>query len=271
MCRNRIARTALRVGCALFLLGAVPLPAWSWGPAGHRIVAKIAEKRLHPQARNRFQLLAGRGAALDLVANWADEIREQRPESAPWHYINVSPDATKLDLKRDCPGGHCLPLKVREFQGLVRLGMRKQEERLDALRYLVHLMGDLHQPLHVGYERDRGGNDIRVIVGGEESSLHSYWDSKLLDGNIDDEEAFVTQLLADISPADEKKWRRGHLKDWTWESRQLAVEAAYGELPDGEPKTLDGEYAKQAWKMTKEQLTKAGVRLAVIMNEMWGY
>jgi hypothetical protein len=234
-------------------------------------VAKIAEKHLHPQTRNRFQILAGRGAALDSLANWADEIREQRPESAPWHYVNVSPDATKLDLKHDCSGGDCLTLKLREFQGLVRLGMKKKEERLDALRYLVHLMGDLHQPLHAGNESDRGGNSIRVTVKGEESTLHAYWDSKLLHQNVEDEEAFVAELLATITPADEKRWRRGHLRDWTWESRQLAVDVAYGGLSVGDPKTLDNEYAKQAWATTKEQLAKAGVRLAIIMNEMWGY
>ncbi|MDA1313967.1 MAG: S1/P1 nuclease [Acidobacteria bacterium] len=271
MLRIRITPAVLPVACALFLFGAAAVPAWSWGPMGHRIVAKIAEQRLHPQARMRFRLLAGKGATLDSVANWADEIREARPETAPWHYINIAPGSKELDLKRDCPGGDCITAKAREFQGLVRLAMKKQEKRLDALRFLVHLMGDLHQPLHAGFASDRGGNGIRVIVAGEESTLHAYWDSKLLDENVEDEDALVAELLAGISLADEKECRRGHLTDWTWESAQLASEVAYGALPDGEPKTLDGEYAQQAWETAKQQLTKGGVRLAAILNEMWGY
>jgi hypothetical protein len=238
---------------------------------GHRIVAKIAEQRLHPKARMRFQLLAGKGTTLESVANWADELREARPETAPWHYINLAPGAKELDLKRDCPDADCITAKTREFQGLVRLAMKKQEERLDALRFLVHLVGDLHQPLHAGDAADRGGNGIRVIAAGEESTLHAYWDSKLLDENVEDEDALVAELLAGISLAQEREWSRGHLTDWTWESAQLASSVAYGALPGGEPKTLDGEYADQAWKTAKEQLAKGGVRLAAILNEMWGY
>ena len=271
MLANRIARRASRVGCTLIAFFVLSVPAWSWGPLGHRIVAKIAEKHLHPQALHRFQLLAGRGVALDSVANWADEIRESRPETAPWHYINISPGAKELDLQRDCPAADCVTLKTREFQGLVRLGMRKKEERLDALRFLIHFMADLHQPLHAGYGRDCGGNDITISVRGEEMNLHRYWDSALLADRIDDEDAFVAQVLAELSSADEKEWSRGHLREWTWESHELAAKAAYGALPEGAPRTIDDEYAGQAWQVAREQLTKGGLRLAIMMNEMWGY
>jgi hypothetical protein len=271
MLRIRIAPAALRFAGALLLFGAAAGPVWSWGPMGHRIVAKIAEQRLHPQARMRFQLLAGKGTTLDSVANWADEIRDARPETAPWHYINLAAGAKQLDLKRDCPSGDCITAKTREFEGLVRLAVRKQEERLEALRFLIHLVGDLHQPLHAGRAADRGGNGIQVIAAGEQSTLHAYWDSKLLDEKIDDEDALVAELLAGVSLADEKEWGRGHLTDWTWESAELASKVAYGALPSGDPKTLDGEYSKQAWETAKVQLAKAGLRLAAMLNEMWGY
>ena len=149
--------------------------------------------------------------------------------------------------------------------------MRKKEERLDALRFLIHFMADLHQPLHAGYGRDRGGNDITIGVRGEEMNLHRYWDSALLADRIDDEDAFVAQVLAELSSADEKEWSRGHLREWTWESHELAAKAAYGALPEGAQRTIDDEYAGQAWQVAREQLTKGGLRLAIMMNEMWGY
>ena len=157
------------------------------GPVGHRITAQIAEKRLNPQTRKRLELLAGKGSTLASLANWADGIREERPETVRWHYINIPPDATELDLDRDCPGADCITVKAREFLGIVRLGLKAQEERLDALRFLIHLMGDLHQPLHAGFAHDRGGNDIPIVFHGEESNLHKLWDSDLLGKHISDE------------------------------------------------------------------------------------
>ncbi len=205
------------------------------------------------------------------LANWADDIREERPETGRWHYINIPPDATVLDLNRDCPGGDCITVKAREFLGIVRLGLKEQEERLNAMRFLIHLMGDLHQPLHVAFARDRGGNDIPIVFQGEESNLHKLWDSDLLGKHISDEDVFAAQLLSEIRPQDEKRWSRGHLREWTWESRQLALEAAYDGLPGEEPKTIDDAYSRRAWEVAKEQLAKGGIRLAVIMNEVWGH
>ena len=268
-----IRLTARGHACAflatLLLAGAVP--AWSWGPAGHRITAQIAEKRLNPQTRRRLELLAGKGSTLASLANWADDIREERPETVRWHYINIPPDATELDPDRDCPNADCITVKAREFLGIVRLGLKSQEERLDALRFLIHLMGDLHQPLHAGFAHDRGGNDIPIVFHGEESNLHKLWDSDLLGKHISDEDLFAAQLLSEIRPQDEKRWSRGHLKEWTWESRQLALEAVYDGLPAEEPKTIDDAYSRRAWKVAKEQLAKGGIRLAVIMNEIWGH
>lgn len=268
---RRIAPACARLICYTLLLTAATSPAWSWNPVGHRIVAKIAEKRLHPQAHKRFQLLAGRSSELASLATWADDIREDRPETAPWHYINIPEHADALHLKIDCPGGDCVTMKAREFLGVVRLGLRDREYRLEGLRFLVHLMGDLHQPLHAGLETDRGGNDTQIEFHGKKSNLHQFWDSDLLDANVSDEEAFVEQLASEISLQDENKWSRGHLTDWTWESRQLALKDVYGPLPRGKHKTIDDAYSQKAWEITKEQLKKAGVRLAVVMNEMWGY
>ena len=106
---------------------------------------------------------------------------------------------------------------------------------------------------------------------GKKSNLHRFWDSDLLDENVDDEDAFAAQLSSEISLQDEQAWSKGHLQDWTWESRQLALAEVYGPLPDSKRKTLDEAYTQKAWEITKEQLQKAGVRLAVVMNEMWGY
>ena len=245
--------------------------ALAWSEQGHRIVALAAEEYLSDNAKRRVGYLLGPDVRLVDVATWANEIVQERPEIEAWHSITIPKGAERVDLTRDCPVGDCITVKAREFLGIIRLGLKTQEERLDALRFLIHLMGELHQPLHAGFSHDRGGNDIAIVFHGEESTLHKLWDSDLLGKHISDEDLFAAQLLSEIRPQDEKRWSRGHLKEWTWESRQLALEAVYDGLAGEEPKNIDDAYRRRAWEVAKEQLAKGGIRLAVIMNEIWGH
>lgn len=258
-------------GFAVLAVLCCPTAALSWNEAGHRVVARIAQKHLKPMTLRRFHILAGKQASLADLAGWADTVADERPETKPWHYINIRPKATSLDLHRDCPDDDCLPAQLRRSVGVVRLGMRTAAERLDALRFLIHLAGDLHQPLHAGYRRDRGGNDIAIVFRGQQSTLHSFWDGDLLATMIDDEVAYADRLNQGITAQQKRDWGRDYLTTWVWDSHRLAAETVYAGLPAGDPKELDDAYVGKARTLIEEQLAKAGIRLAEILNRMWAY
>lgn len=255
---------------ALFvlLLTAAPPSSWAWGPAGHRIVARIAQQHLTPRASQRLRYFLGKNFTLEDLANRPDEWRRERPETGPWHYINISPKATALNLKRDCPSGDCITIKIREKIAGARLTLRGKEKSIEAITFLIHLVADLHQPLHAGHGEDRGGNRIATLLDGSASNLHSVWDSALI-ARLGDESAVTERLLNSITPAKKEDWRRGRLSDWTWESHLVAVRVCYGALPAGSPKRLDGAYQQRALPVVEEQLAKAGVRLAAILQDVW--
>ncbi len=257
----------LSIGCALLLLCSVP--AGAWGPLGHRVIARIAEQHLGPKARGRLRFYFGKDMQLADQAMWADEVREQRPETAPWHYINIPPQATAFKAERDCPQDDCVTAKIREFVGIARLALRGKDNITDAARYVIHLTADLHQPLHAGHLEDRGGNGIMVKFRGEDKNLHQVWDTGILRLTGEDELALADRLSARITPEKKKEWLRGQLRDWVWESHLAAVQVAYGALPAGESKVLGDEYLRQARAVIEEQLAKAGVRLAELLNQTW--
>jgi len=245
------------------------MPAQAWGPDGHWIVGKIAEQHMSANAARRLRILAGRDVSLADLSNWADEIKGERPETLRWHYTNIPPEATDLDMKRDCPGDDCITAQIRRLVGIVRLGMRTSEERLEALKFLVHLAGDLHQPLHAGYGGDRGGVDVPVVFSGRQGDLHAFWDLTSVSLLSDDKAAIAERLARSVTPAQKKEWQQGSARYWTWESHLLAVRVVYAGLPLGNPKQLDAEYARKARIVTEEQLAKAGIRLAKLLDEVW--
>jgi len=235
---------------------------------GHRVVARIAEQHLTPKAEKRLARYLGKEVSLADVALWADEIREEREETKPWHYINLPPDAKTLDLNRDCPGGGCITVKLREFEGIARLAVRDKEEVAEALKFAVHLVGDVHMPLHAGYAADRGGNDIPVLFFGEEDNLHAVWDSGILK-RLGDEEEILAAAQALVDEESIKKWSKGNARQWTLESHELAARIVRGALPVNGPRVLTENYVEEARPVVIEQLAKAGVRLAAVMNRIW--
>ena len=171
---------AARILIASILLSGWSLPALAWGPNGHRIVGEIAENHLTDAARKGIAELVGR-ASLAQISTWADEIKSDPAwrHASPWHYINVPPGQT-LDKARRSPRGDVVEA-IKRFEGVLRDRGAGRKERVDALRFLVHLVGDVHQPLHAGYGSDRGGNDIRVRWFGESTDLHTVWDEHLVE------------------------------------------------------------------------------------------
>ena len=157
----------------------VPLQALSWGTEGHQVIAKLAEAQLTPQARTEVTRLLGLepGSTMTTISTWADEHRN--PATAPWHYLNFPRGDCSYDASRDCPDGKCVVGAI-ERQVKVLASAAPDENRLLALKYIIHFVGDVHQPLHAGYGDDRGGNTYQLQAFMRGSNLHAVWDTGLI-------------------------------------------------------------------------------------------
>jgi hypothetical protein len=272
------------VPLGLALLASVSLDAW--GAQGHRLVGLIAADRLTPVARENVRWLLD-GQSLADVASWADTITSEQQQTSLWHYLNIPPEARGYDRDRDCPrqpgaapGSRadrwrdCVVDRISYWEERLSDSRLDRADRATALKFVVHFIGDLHQPFHalgVG----RGGNDVRVRVFGESScagasapkpspcNLHSVWDSRLIGHrNIDDREyvAALRKLIVDERLASDPVGTPAH---WAEQSWRLAKEALVS------PNTnIDEGYYRRHITVIDERLARAGVRLAAVLNRV---
>ncbi len=240
-------------------------PGWSWGPDGHRLIAEIAWKHATEAVRAEVVKLLPEGETLISVAPWADEVRPQRRETAPWHYINIPVEAPRGDWRPYCPNDECIITAVQRFAARLADRQLSAAEREEALRFLVHFVGDLHQPLHCGDRRDRGGNDVPVVFRGRPTNLHSIWDTPLLAETLQ-REGVRDRLLREAGPDEFGLATAGDPGQWVWDSHRASGEAAYAALPPERPALLDGEYAERAYPVIEQQIRLAGLRLAAMLN-----
>src|SRR5512145_1968529 len=214
------------------LVTGLPLPARGWSDAGHRIVAAIAEERLSPQAgRLLREVIGGKSISDRDVARWADGLRDAR--TAPWHYVNVPFSAEQYEPARDCPAAGCAVSAL----DLAAVRLRDADDSLelaDSLRWVVHLVADLHQPMHAGELRDRGGNETWLRIGRRRQpvNLHRFWDAEVVEpllAGADPLRAART-LAAAIGPADAAAWAPELAPAaWAEEAHRLA-RTIYAEL-----------------------------------------
>lgn len=250
---------------------ALPLSpaAHAWGPLGHRLVARLADADLDSRARAEIDLLL-RGEAeptLAGIANWADNLRENDPDlgrtSARWHYVNIGEHDCSYQPARDCPGGKCVIEAIRAQSAILADKNRPDAERLQALKFVVHLVGDAHQPLHAGYAHDKGGNDFQTSYQGKGGNLHRVWDSGLLNSRGLDEEAYLGVLRALPAPApDRADVLPPASADWARQS--CAIVVAPGFYPARA--SLESAYYEAQRPVAERQLRKAGARLAALLN-----
>ncbi len=186
---DSVRRTTVRsysVGClALLLTVGMATPAWAWGRLGHRVTARLAEAHLTPRAKAEIKALLAEGESLADCSTCADEHRRQVRKSAPWHYVDVPLDEPRYDprFSGDDPKRGFIVPKIAEFRAILKDPSKPVEERRKALRFIIHLVGDLHQPMHVGDNRDRGGNDTQIRFFDIGSNMHGLWDSGLIEWN----------------------------------------------------------------------------------------
>jgi hypothetical protein len=269
----------LRVAAVLFLwLSTIatsvwlPSAAWAWGSEGHRVVALIAAGRLTPAARVALSGLLGGDVRRRMVeeSTWADEIRPDRREIGPWHYVNIEISTHGYDPESNCRGGDCIVAQVDKDERVLADNHLAKAVRAEALRFLIHFVGDLHQPLHCADNHDRGGNDVRVLVGGEKTNLHAVWDTNVVAALGPNPDQVAAVLGAQITVAEGKAWVRGSSAAWANESFGIAKRAIYSALAGqggtAVPIILPRDYAAQERSVAAVQLEKAGVRLAAVLN-----
>ena len=230
---------------------------------GHTIVAEIADRALSARAREEVRrLLNGKGMAS--AADWADQIRGQRRETAPWHYVNIPREASAYDSARDCKRGQCIVVALERQLEILRDPTRRAQVRGDALRFVIHLVADLHQPLHAIDDGDRGGNAVSVRWFGRKTTLHRVWDSDILTRaglSTAQQAARLRELVLQMPRRD--ALQPGDIRDWVDESHALAVDA-YA-LPPG--RQLGASYYASASDVVDLQLMRAGLRLARLLDE----
>jgi hypothetical protein len=249
------------------------LRVYGWSAEGHHLVARIAEAQLTPAARAQVAAILGPGATLVSVSAWADEVRGERRETGTWHYIDIPINQPHLDMARDCPKNECVLAKIEDFRKALSDPALEPVKRREALMFLVHFVGDMHQPLHCSDHGDRGGNSVRVLVPPDTrpSNLHSAWDGTLLK-RVGTEDKLYPQLSRDALKH-AKQWSRGTVSDWAEQNHKAARKTVYGKLPKGAtapgapPVTLTADYERKADPLMEQQIEKAGDRLARILNE----
>jgi hypothetical protein len=271
----------------LLLLAAVlaaPLPALAWGPKGHQIVADLAARRLQPEARSEVaRLLAGEPASTDgqaptlaSIANWADDRRAS--ETGPVrtgrrHYINFNGPECAYVPPADCPDGQCEVVGAinRNLQMLADR-RRPDAERLEALKFLVHFVGDVHQPLHASPLRDRGGNDYQLNYRGKVSApeatepgtnLHAVWDSLILQRARLSADAYADYLDRQPPLPPDQSWQSDRpAVAWAVESCRIVAD---GDIyPPGH--VIDDHYLDAHRLQAEARLRQAGARLAAMLN-----
>jgi hypothetical protein len=257
-----------------------PSPALAWGKTGHRVVAAIADTQLSGLARAHIRELLGGAESLDEAATWPDEMRSApdkfwQKTATPWHYVTL--DGITYDHAP--PEGDALEALDRFTKTLKDPSASLADKQL-ALRFIVHLVGDLHQPLHVGKCCDKGGNDVKVTFFGKPTNLHAVWDSAL----VDDQQLSFTELAAKlerhIRDRDTVAWWDINPRDWISESAQYRdtlyptaadKPRAPADKKSKEPPVPDLSYS-YVYKFTplmEQRLSQAGVRLAAYLNAIY--
>jgi hypothetical protein len=264
-------RHALRTVAASVIITLLFTPsAWSWGRLGHRVAARIADDRLTPAAMAAIHNLLGPGLSLDDISTWADEQREI-PGTAPWHYVNVPIAESRYDPKFCQPKG-CVVSKVEDFRRALLDPKAARKEKQQALKFLVHYLQDLHQPVHVGDNGDRGGNDLQLRWFNVGTNLHRLLDSQLIDRHSRDESQWAQELNALATKEKSIEWSQGSLADWATDSLEAAKllyrqPGSQNLLKSGTK--LNDDYYRMALPIIEKQLAKAGIRVAWMLNSIF--
>jgi len=248
--------------CVFF---AFSVSAHAWGKVGHAAVADLAEERLTPAALAQVKelLAVEHDKHLSDIASWADEAKSEGLEGSPSHTIRLPMDNHPA-REHPCPGGFCAGDAIERYSAVLSDKTKPAAEREVALKYIVHLVGDLHQPLH---DVDATGSHYNVMFEGEKETLHWVWDDGILYDISKDHSKLAKRVDADH--LDVKTG--GTPMDWAIEGRIIAQQQIYGTHLPLKPEstiTLSPDYAQKNWPIVEQRLTQAGIRLADVLNKL---
>ena len=284
--KSRGMRAAL-VG-VLLLVACIPV-AWAWGALGHRMVGALAERHLDPKAKAEVaRLLAGEpDPTLAGVANWADDLRNTDPErfkaTSRWHYINAKGGGCGFDEARDCPDGNCVVSAIERQRAILADRSQPLAARRDALKFIVHFVGDVHQPMHAGDREDAGGNRFQVslrtpiepeayarkdyVDGVMGTNLHSIWDYYLLRSRGLDLAAYSDRL--DALPWPPYPAPSAHdVMPMAWAKESCRLIEARGLYPPTH--AMDHGYLDAQRPLAEQRIRQAAWRLAQLLNQTLG-
>jgi hypothetical protein len=273
----------MRILRLLTLLALLPTPLFAWGAKGHSIVAEIAERGLSPNVAQQVRDLTFAAPLRDTASlpdDWrGQEVRKERQgDTGALHYSNIPNEIATFDRARDCKEDQCVVAAIEKYTAILRDKTQPKDKRREALIFVVHFVGDIHQPMHSAggqvknaetgqMEPDLGGNKVKVRYLGVETNLHSVWDSMLIEWGSPTVEEYATRLLEyELRGRPVEELQRGTVVDWINESHYAAVHDSY-RIGNG---MLGADYAQHNIGIVDERLLRAGLRLRKLLEDALG-
>ena len=246
----------------------LPFSSNAWGLLGHRVVGKVAESYLSPQARKAVKQILG-DSSLAMVANWADFIKSDTNYRyiSSWHYLDFKDSLSLSEVKKIMVNDTTANVYNKSQWLIKQLRNKKlpKDKQKFYLMLLVHFIGDIHQPLHHGNATDDGGNKIKLLWFGDNTNLHSVWDSRM----IDNQQLSYTEYAAAINhptAAQKKQWQKQPMSEWIYESYLISRDIYKKTPPDTK---LSYSYSYNWLGVANKQMLKGGVRLAAVLNDIF--
>ncbi len=246
------------------LLTAFEDRSFAWGPMGHSIIGEIAQSKLSLVATQAIREKL-HSPSLRNIANWADHVKKKRKQK-PWHYTNIPEGILDYKRHRDCPTRDCVTEVIPKMAQTLANRREPIKSRREALKYLVHFVGDIHQPLHLGYANDRGGNRVSLRYRGRNTNLHALWDQGLIQRGRKSLVQYARRLNCRKSVNIPLKNLRDEVIQWGLESRKIVLNSVYN---FDQRSGISPNYIAKSRRILNRRMCKAGNRLAGILNQIF--
>jgi hypothetical protein len=265
-------------------------PAQAWWEYGHQTIAEIALAKVTPRTRAAIRRLLAHGDLLDTpkcparsiedASVWADCVKSYKDRygyAYSWHFQDI--DVCKpFDITANCADGNCVTRQIPRVAAVLKDRHQPLRARVEALAFLIHFVGDLHQPLHVGERQDQGGNKLAASYGviAGRTNLHTIWDGYLAERAISAAPGGARGLMREITPREQVAWAQGGVAEWARDSWQVAHDSAYGAVlsdpcgPEPARVTIDETQVQALTPIVRRQIEKGGIRLAKMLDAALG-